>query len=288
VRDAFFEALRPASLDLLEQLLSERTATESAIEAQWQRRLEHARYEARLAERRYRAVDAENRLVATSLERDWNAALAELEGVEAAYGEYQRQRDREHGEPWTPELRTQLRHLGATLPEFWPELTNGQRTRLIRALVSQVVVQRTRPQEIRLRILWQSGHYTERTLVPGVLRFRDLDGYDEICDRIRRWVNEDQLMDAEIATRLQSEGVRAPRVRVFSSFRVAYLRRQLGLPAASTRSWGKERLDGSLDGARTGRATRHRAAPALPAAAQRKDPGEAPLDLAKLPDRRRS
>ena len=39
-------------------------------------RLERTRYETALARRRYEAVDPQNRLVARTLERDWEAALA--------------------------------------------------------------------------------------------------------------------------------------------------------------------------------------------------------------------
>ena len=40
------------------------------------------RYQARLAERQYNQADPDNRLVATELERRWEAALRELKGAE--------------------------------------------------------------------------------------------------------------------------------------------------------------------------------------------------------------
>ena len=44
--------------------------------------MERARYEAELARRRFQAVDPENRLVGRTLEREWEARLAEVERLE--------------------------------------------------------------------------------------------------------------------------------------------------------------------------------------------------------------
>jgi hypothetical protein len=44
---------------------------------QWRQRLERARYEAERARRQFDAVEPENRLVARTLERQWEQALAD-------------------------------------------------------------------------------------------------------------------------------------------------------------------------------------------------------------------
>lgn len=229
VREAVFAALRPAELDVLERLLAERAAAERAADAQRQRHVERARYEARLAERRYRAVDPEQRLVAATLEREWDAALTALADAEATATRQRAQAERERALPWTAALRAQLRHLGAALPELWAELTNAQRARIVRALVTHVIVARPRPQRITLRIVWVTGHYSERELTPRVLHFEEIDGYAALLDRIRAWNTTDGLSDEAIAERLRSEGVRSPRGRPFDATMVGKLRRRLGL-----------------------------------------------------------
>ena len=52
------------------------------VDRQWEMIVERARYEAELARRRFQAVDPENRLVGRTLERDWEARLAEVERLE--------------------------------------------------------------------------------------------------------------------------------------------------------------------------------------------------------------
>ena len=62
-----------ASLQLAEDVELERTA----LQRQWRQRLERARYEAERARRQFDAVEPENRLVARTLERQWEQALAD-------------------------------------------------------------------------------------------------------------------------------------------------------------------------------------------------------------------
>jgi len=52
-------------------------AERAALEQQWRQRLERAQYKGDQARRRYASTEPENRLVARTLERDWEEALAE-------------------------------------------------------------------------------------------------------------------------------------------------------------------------------------------------------------------
>jgi len=244
VRDAVFAALRPADLEVLERLLAERTAAERSADGAWQQRVERARYEGRLAERRYRAVDPEQRLVAAQLEREWNAALATLAESEAAYAQYQMQGARDRALPWTAALRAQLAHLGETLPELWLDLTNAQRTRMVRALVAHVVVRRSRPQRLQVRIVWVTGHYTDRELTPPVLHFTDVDGYAALVERLRAW-HADGLSDAVIAEQLRAAGARPPRGDHLDAAMIGKLRRRLGLIHPLQRARRQDQLDGA-------------------------------------------
>ena len=68
-----------ASLRALEALSANDTAQRAALS----RKLEQLVYEARKAFEQYDAVDARNRLVASELERRWDAKLEEIEVVES-------------------------------------------------------------------------------------------------------------------------------------------------------------------------------------------------------------
>lgn len=75
---AFFEAIAPAELDLLDEVLAGQQAERERLGQQYADQVARADYEARLAERQYRAVDPDNRLVAAELERRWELALRGL------------------------------------------------------------------------------------------------------------------------------------------------------------------------------------------------------------------
>ncbi|HEX2172782.1 MAG TPA: recombinase family protein, partial [Dehalococcoidia bacterium] len=68
---AFFEAIAPAELQVLEAALAAQRADRARLAQQYADQVARAEYEARLAERQYCAVDPDNRLVAAELERCW-------------------------------------------------------------------------------------------------------------------------------------------------------------------------------------------------------------------------
>jgi hypothetical protein len=69
VVDAFFAALAPAELNLLEEILAAQRADVGRVAKLRADQLARAEYEAGLAQRHYQAVDPNNRLVAAELER---------------------------------------------------------------------------------------------------------------------------------------------------------------------------------------------------------------------------
>ena len=75
VVEAFFAALAPAELDLLEEVLATQRADQTRLAQYYTDQVARAEYEARLAQRQYQAVDPDHRLVASELERQWEVAL---------------------------------------------------------------------------------------------------------------------------------------------------------------------------------------------------------------------
>ena len=125
------------------------------LSQQWEDRLKRVRYESRLAERQYKLADPENRLVTSSLERNWEEKLTQLQETQEAYEHFQRTPP---PSGLTPQLREQFQHISQHLPELWTELSNAQKKELLRCLVSRVILRREKPDTSEARIVWISGH----------------------------------------------------------------------------------------------------------------------------------
>ena len=208
VVEAFFEAIRPAQLDALEAILQEQQQEQERLERHWQEQLKRVRYAAQLAQRQYDAVDPDNRLVAAELERRWEERLHQLRQTEEEYHHFQ-QTPLPLGVP--PELQEQFREASRHLPELWSSLKNAQKKELLRSLISQAIIRRPAPDQIRLRIVWISGCYTDYQAWTPIWRQTDVSNCDQMVERIHQlW---EQLYDDEhIAAQLSAEGFHSARV----------------------------------------------------------------------------
>jgi hypothetical protein len=91
VAERLVTAVTPVTIELALEALTSLEERDTAIAAQWRRRIERARYDADLAERRYEAVDPGNRLIAGTLEQRWNDAMQRLLELEAELANFERQ-----------------------------------------------------------------------------------------------------------------------------------------------------------------------------------------------------
>jgi DNA invertase Pin-like site-specific DNA recombinase len=91
IAELVLEAVQPATLEVSLAVASDLAAERAALERHWQQRLERARYEVERARRQDNAVEPENRLVARTLERAWEEALAEQARLEAEYERHRRE-----------------------------------------------------------------------------------------------------------------------------------------------------------------------------------------------------
>jgi hypothetical protein len=206
---AFFEALAPAELDLLEAILAQQQADRQQVAQQHADRLARAAYEVRLARRQYDACDPDNRLVAAELERRWEVALrAEVEAREA-----QARFEAEPPPPTIPsELRAQLRDLGRCLPALWTSgrLAPSQQKALLRTLIRRVILSRPQPDTTEIKIVWVSGAFSVMQVHPAIHRARDLASHADLLARIQALAAEG-YQDAAIAERLTAAGLRTAR-----------------------------------------------------------------------------
>jgi DNA invertase Pin-like site-specific DNA recombinase len=242
VVQAFFAAIQPAELDALEALLAQRRQERVQVERHWEQQIQRATYEAHLARRRYEGVDPENRLVAVELERHWEEKLVTLREVQEAAERFRQ-------EPETPaidsELRCQLEHIAQTLPGLWHSgrFTNEQKKRLLRSLISRVILTRVAPDRVEVKIVWVSGHFSVGYLTPPIHRQADVSRYDEMVERIRQLWGEGRK-DADIADTLTREGFHSARSPDISAAAVVKVRHQ----NQWTSNYHAHRLADKIDG----------------------------------------
>ena len=222
VVQAFFEALQPAQLDALEQVVANHDQEYLQLRHYWQNRLQQVTYEAHRAQRQYQAVDPENRLVAAELERRWEASLQRLRETETAYATF----ETEH-KPLTlsAEWCEQFRHICQNLPSLWDELTHAQKKSLLRTLITRVTLHRPRHDRAEIRIAWVSGHVSCYTVPVFIHQNHDLTGYEQMVDRIHElW--QQNLPDEVTAQILTAEGFTSARLNQVSPYTVQAIRMQ--------------------------------------------------------------
>jgi DNA invertase Pin-like site-specific DNA recombinase len=207
VVQAFFNAMAPAQLESLDEVLAQRQRERQRLETYHQQQVSHARFAATLARRRYEHVDPAYRLAAAELEREWDDRLRALRQAEEAAERFAHEPD----EPTlTPELRHQLLHLSQCLPDLWlsPQLRHPQRKALLRSLIARVMVKRTAADRVEVKIIWASGHFSEGIVIAPVGSQRHVTGYDTMVERTRQlWA--EGYSDLQIADVLSREGFRS-------------------------------------------------------------------------------
>lgn len=223
---AFFEALRPAQLDILAALEADQQTEYDRQVRQWQERLKRAEYEAHLAQRQYNAVDPDNRLVAASLERRWEEALRRQQTTREAYQQFQQ---RPVQVTLTPQLQTQLQQLSEHLPALWAggQMSLSHKKELLRTLIKAVILKRSAPDTIEAKIVWVSGHYSVVTAQPPLNRQQHLSDYETLPARIKALWQQGHD-DHQIAQKLSSEGFRSAKAKTLLPVTVRKIRHDHG------------------------------------------------------------
>ena len=224
VVQAFFAAIQPTELDALEALLVQRRQDRAQVERHWTQQVKRATYEAHLARRRYEGVDPENRLVAAELERRWEEKLVALREIQEAA---ERFRQEPAMPTLDPELRCQFEHIAQALPNLWHggRLTNEHKKRLLRSLISRVILRRVAPDCVEIKIVWVSGHFSADYLTPPIHRQADVSRYHDMVNRIHElWQSGHE--DAAIAAILTQEGFHSARSPDVPKATVAKIRHQ--------------------------------------------------------------
>ena len=166
-------ALEPAALEISLQVAADLEGERQHLHRHWQQRLERARYQVERAARQYQAVEPEHRLVARTLERQWEEALATEATLQADYARCQA----EQPPVLTAEERAAIRRLATEIPALWqaPTTTAVDRQAIVRQLVERVVVTvRGESERVDVQMHWFGGHGTQATLSRPVARLDQL------------------------------------------------------------------------------------------------------------------
>jgi DNA invertase Pin-like site-specific DNA recombinase len=228
VAEQILLALQPAAVDASLRLAEDVELERAAMHRHWEQRLERARHEVAQAERRYKAVDPDNRLVARTLERQWEDALAE----QVRLGEEHARFLANQPARLTEAERTTIRCLSEDIPELWRATTTtaAERQAIARLLLERVVVTvEGNSEKVAVECHWAGGNRTGTILIRPVRRFDQLSTYEALLARVAALAG-DGLSAPAIAERLNAEGWHPPKRRdTFNSPMVGTLLRRLGI-----------------------------------------------------------
>jgi excisionase family DNA binding protein len=227
---AFLEAAAPAGIAATADAVRELEDKHEQRLAGQRLAVERAEYEAGRAQRKYDACEPENRLVARTLERALEEALAQLERERGKLAQLERARPTALSE----QERDALVALARELPRLWDAETTTDRDRkeLLRTLIGEVIV--TADHEKRragVEVQWEGGARTELSFplkVPGKLE-QDRLGEDTL-ELIRRVA--EHHTDRQIAGILSRQGRLTGTGLPFTEGRVRGARKRAGIAAA--------------------------------------------------------
>ncbi|UCC32723.1 MAG: recombinase family protein [Phycisphaerales bacterium] len=200
---AFFRVLRPAEIDALEKVSAKEAEHHSERVDHLKHEVARYAYEAQRAERRYNCVDPENRLIAATLERNWEHALADLEQAKAKLGEALSEQPKACVIP--ADLRDAFSDVGKRLPDLWPRISLEGKKVLLRTLVNDVHLARGADGIVQIRIVWRGGSVTEEHVRVPVHSLRYSETEQKVAKRVRE-LSEEGLRDRQIIERLNKEG----------------------------------------------------------------------------------
>jgi len=227
--DAFLDAVTPAGVDATAAAVDQLEADHAERRRLQLLAVERSAYEAERRRRQFDACEPENRLVARSLERAYEEALADVERQRLALAEL----DRHQPAPLSEPEQRALRRLAGELERVWnaPSTTDRDRKQLLRALLDDVVLTVDRERDTAsVELIWQGGARTElpvRVKHSTVKRSGTRPG---LIDLVRKLAVHSS--DREIATVLSKQGLSSPTGLPFTQRRVRGIRERANIPPA--------------------------------------------------------
>ena len=229
VVDAFLEAVTPAGVEATAAAVDQLEADHAERRQLQLLAVERVEYEAERRRRQFDACEPENRLVARSLERAYEEALADVERQRFALAEL----DRHRAAPLTEPERRALRRLAGELSTVWTaaSTTDRDRKELLRALLDDVILDVDRARDTAsVELIWQGGARTELPVRVKHSTVKRSGTRPELVDLVRRLAVHSS--DREIAIVLSKHGWKSPTGLPFTQRRVRGIRERANIPPA--------------------------------------------------------
>jgi DNA invertase Pin-like site-specific DNA recombinase len=236
------DAIAPAALEVSLHAAGQAEAERAELDKLWRQRVERARYAADRARRQYTLAEPENRLVVRQLEKDWEAALAEADRIDADYRRFAAERPVMLSAP----ERDAIRALAADLPAVWnaPTTSDADRKQIIRTVIDTITVAVVGDSElVEVTITWAGGHQSTGRAFRPVGRLDQLSYYPRLLALVTELAAAGRS-STQIAEALNNAGLRPPkRTDRFGSGQILTLARSRGLRVVHPRGSGTALTD---------------------------------------------
>ena len=230
------EVVEPKQIEIAIKAFEELERRENTVDNQWRMKIQRAQYEIDLAQRRYENVDPANRLVAATLERQWNDALARAEEVKREFAAHQSSKQ----VAATDEQKNALLSLAKNFRSVWkaPTTQAKDRKRILRLLLKDITVERLpHPKRLVLHLRWQGGACEDIPIsIPP--SYSDQIRYpNEIVEKVRALSKDSS--GTHIASELNKEGILSATGKLFTPSIVRGMRYKYQIPAPVLRLPGE-------------------------------------------------
>ena len=229
VAEAFLEAVSPAGVSASAGAIEELEVQHEGRLCGQRLALERAEFEEGRARRQFDACEPEHRLVARTLERQLEQALAAVERERRQLAALEQARPA----PLSAEERRALARLARNLPRLWraKATTDRDRKELLRTLLSEVIITVREPEgHAQLELVWEGGARSElsvRLNRRGPERHRTPEDTVELIRRLAA-----HHPDRQIAAILSKQGRLTGTGLQFTEPRVHHVRKAARIPAA--------------------------------------------------------
>lgn len=209
VEAKLLEALSPGAIALSLRVVEDEVTRRAEMETLYVHRLQQAQYAEGLSQRRYQGVDPENRLVVSTLEKQWETALSEVEVARDHLQQLQESQPTKLNDADRHALHAAARDV----VRLWTtEATIAERKEITRLLLARVEVEvHNRSERVSVHLHWRGGFESCDEINRPLTRFQQLERYDELQCRALALAMAGKR-NGEIAETLEQEGFRSPRL----------------------------------------------------------------------------
>lgn len=224
IGEKILEVIQPAGIEAALLCVAQAEAEQDEKRRAKELALEQARYESERAARQFHASEPENRLVASTLEKRWNAALEHVQALESELNEVPVRKE------MSEEERESLIKLGEDLPRVWHDENSaiGIKKRMARVLIEEIIVNTHKSQDsIDVVIRWAGGQHSSlqvRKVRAGEHRYTT----DKETVQLVRELSE-VMCDGDIARELNRLGRKTGHGNTWKQNRICALRNENGI-----------------------------------------------------------